>query len=149
MEMNASEPECKIIEKYMQKILGQCINGDRQTADAATTPSPSLFVPSDSPPLRPSTSDANYAICPPSVSRDVCLSSLLTFTHCWMRTCICCHCLKGVSPCFWWSVRLAARLLSAPYRLKTLPQHPQSCRRTRVLHAPLSIHFKINARQVK
>lgn len=132
MKMNISELECKIIQKYMQNILGQCINGDRQTADAATTPSPSppLFVLSGSPLLRPSTSDANYAICPPSVSWDVCLFSLLTFTHCWMRTCICCHCLKGVLPCFWWSVRLAACLLSAPYRLKILPQQPQSCRAT-------------------
>lgn len=48
--MNVSELECKITQKYMQNILGQCINGDRQTADAATTPSPSppLFVLSDS-----------------------------------------------------------------------------------------------------
>lgn len=45
----------------------------------------SHFLP---PSLLSSTIDANYTICPPSVSRDPCMSvfSLLTFTHYWIQT---------------------------------------------------------------
>lgn len=77
-----------------------------------------LFVLSDSPfpPLPSSTFDANYTICPPSISWDRTMPffSLLTFTHYWVywvHTCIWCYCLKGVPPGFWQSFSLAACLL--------------------------------------
>lgn len=75
----------------MQYILGHCINQGRQTPDIAAPPSASspLFVLSgslslSSPSLPSSTFDANYTICPPSVSWDRTMSvfSPLTFTHC-------------------------------------------------------------------
>lgn len=101
LDVNSSELQGKIREKCMQNILGHRINGDRQTADAATTPSPSppLFVLSDSlPSAHPLLMLIILSVLPPSPGMSA--FSLLTFTHCWMHTCTGCHCLKGASPCF-------------------------------------------------
>lgn len=59
----------EIAQKYMQWILGHHIIQERQTPDTATPPSVcAARLPS--PPLTSSTFDANYTICPPSISRD-------------------------------------------------------------------------------
>lgn len=60
-----------MIKKCMQHILGHCINRDRQTPDIGTPPSVcTVRLALSSPPLPSSTFDANYTICPPSISWD-------------------------------------------------------------------------------
>lgn len=87
----------QFIENLMDLcILGHCIN---QTDSRRRSPPPSVssLLPSFPSSLLSSTSDANYTLCPPSVSWDRSMSvfSLLTFTHRWLQSHAVFYCLKA------------------------------------------------------